>query len=216
MLDAPRRYAACEFLNTTTRGPFGDALAEVDSAVGAVSAAADDNTLIIFVSDNGPARRWGLSAGSVGPFTGDAAAYANGTAYRNTAKGSTWEGGVRMPAFAVWPGVIAPGSISRTLVSSLDALPSIWQLVGIGTPPRRRRLDGTSSLADALLAKSDDAPTRHAFLPFYNNPTIANASTEIFAARMGSLKAHWITSPGLAPSVDGYTPTAEMAYPAPA
>ena len=113
-----------------------------------------------------------------------------------------------MPAFAVWPGVIAPGSISRTLVSSLDVLPSIWRLAGLGSPPRR--LDGTESLADALLAAEDDAPTRHAFLPFYNNPTIANASTEIFAARMGSLKAHWITSPGLAKSVDGFTPTAEV------
>ena len=43
-------------------------------------------------SDNGPSMRWGLSAGSAGIFSGRSAAYANGTAYTNTAKGSTWEG----------------------------------------------------------------------------------------------------------------------------
>ena len=48
---------------------------------------------MLFVSDNGPALRWGLSAGSLGPFVGGAATYANGSGYRNTGKGSTWEVG---------------------------------------------------------------------------------------------------------------------------
>lgn len=64
------------------------------------------NTLIMFASDNGPSIRWGLAAGSVGPFSGQAATLQDGTPYTNTAKGSTWEGGIRMPAFAHWEGTI--------------------------------------------------------------------------------------------------------------
>ena len=221
--DIPRRqYAGCAFVNATARGAFGDALAEVDWAVGQMMAAiaalgADANTLALFVSDNGPAMRWGLSAGSAGPFVGAGARYANGTAYTNTAKGSTWEGGVRMPAFARWPGVLAPASRSDTVVSSLDVLPSVLRLAGLAASAVAP-LDGGEPLADALLWNASDArgrddgtsaPTRHAFLPLYNEPVIANASTRIFAARMGSLKAHWITSPGLAPSDAGWTPAAE-------
>ena len=219
-----RQYAGCPFVNATARGPFGDALAEVDWAVGALMDAvaalgADANTLALFVSDNGPAMRWGLSAGSAGPFVGAGARYANGTRYTNTAKGSTWEGGVRMPAFARWPGVIAPASRSDTVVSSLDVLPSVLRLAGLAASAVAP-LDGGESLADALLWNASDArgrddgtsaPTRHAFLALYNEPVIANASTRIFAARMGALKAHWITSPGLAPSDAGWTPAAEEA-----
>ena len=219
-----RQYAGCPFVNATARGPFGDALAEVDWAVGALMDAvaalgADANTLALFVSDNGPALRWGLSAGSAGPFVGAGARYANGTRYTNTAKGSTWEGGVRMPAFARWPGVIAPASRSDTVVSSLDVLPSVLRLAGLAASAVAP-LDGGESLADALLWNASDArgrddgtsaPTRHAFLALYNEPVIANASTRIFAARMGALKAHWITSPGLAPSDAGWTPAAEEA-----
>lgn len=165
------------------------------SALGTVGAA--NNTLVLFTSDNGPALRWGVGAGNPGIFTGRAAAYANGTTYTNTAKGSTWEGGVRMPAFAYWPGVIQPGSVAYTTISSLDVLPSLVRLAG-RPPPSGRILDGTVSLAEAIL-QDGSPPTRHAFLPLYNNPVYGNASRHIFAARVGRYKLHWITSPGLTP-----------------
>ena len=172
-----------------------------------------EETLTIFTSDNGPSVRWQGGAGTTGPFVGASAAFANGTRYQNTAKGSTWEGGVRMPAFVHWPGVVAPGSIAYTTVSTLDVLPSLLHL--LGRSAQGRIIDGTLSLADAILANGS-APTRHAFLPLYNEPAYANASRRIFAARLGRYKAHWITSPGLGGGDLPYRgPSLEAAHPIP-
>ena len=197
------QYSGCAYQGSTPRGRFGDALAEVDAAVGAIVAEVARlgharNTLTIFVSDNGPALRWGVDAGSPGIFAGLAAVDAHGDPYQNTGKGSTWEGGIRMPAFAYWPDTIEAGSVTGTVVSSMDIFPALVSLVGI----KRNTtviIDGKESLLDAMLLPSaeGDAPSGHTFLPFYNNVNIANASTLIFAARYGSYKAHWITSPGL-------------------
>ena len=124
---AGKQYAACESYGTSRRGLFGDALAEVDQAVDALlgvnghisqTLGLARNTLTLFMSDNGPSVRWGNAAGSVGTFTGQAATLQDGTPYTNTGKGSTWEGGIRMPAFAHWPGVIAPHTSSPEIVST--------------------------------------------------------------------------------------------------
>jgi len=195
-----RQYSGCAFAGQTPR-PFHDGLAEVDHAVGSlVSLVAAlglaEHTLTVFTSDNGPSLRWQGGAGALGPFVGASATFANGSAYSNTGKGSTWEGGIRMPAFVHWPGTIAPFSTAYTTVSSLDVLPSLMHL--IGRSPSSRVLDGTLSLADAILAPGGTSPpSRHSFLPFYNEPAYGNASHRIFAARYGKYKAHWITSPGL-------------------
>ena len=181
---------------------MGAVLAEVR----ALGRAAD--TLSIFVSDNGPAMRWGTDAGDVGIFRGAAAAagaaggQGGAAAYSNTGKGSTWEGGIRMPAFAHWPGTVEAGSVSGTVVSSLDLFPSLLRLAGItdddddgsGSGSAATVIDGKESLLDAILWPSakGDAPTLHDFLPFYNNVNIANASRDIFAARYGRYKVRWV------------------------
>lgn len=89
---AGKQWASCSSYGRTRRGLFGDGLAEVDDAVGQVidtlnSKGIAQNTLSLFVSDNGPSIRWGLAAGSTGIFTGAAARHADGTRYTNTAKG---------------------------------------------------------------------------------------------------------------------------------
>ena len=221
-----RQYAGCRFAGTTAR-PFTDALAEVDDAVGSLLGVIDElgqasSTLTLFTSDNGPSLRWKGGAGTVGPFVGAAAAFANGTSYRNTAKGSTWEGGIRMPAFVHWPGTVTPGGAADTVISTLDVLPSLLRVLQ-RPMPTGRTLDGTLSLADVILSSSSgggrrarhgaDPPTRHAFLPFYNEPSYGNASHRIFAARYGRYKAHWITSPGLGGGLLPYTsPTPEATH----
>jgi len=133
-------------------------------------------------------------AGSVGPFTGSAACFANGTVYTNTGKGSTWEGGIRMPAFARWPGTIPANSRSHEVISTMDVLPSLLKLAGLPAPSSPNVvIDGKDSLADIILGNGS---SKHDFLPFYNG-YFGNVSTEIYAARAGRYKAHWITSPGL-------------------
>ena len=92
-----------------------------------------------------------------------------------------------MPAFAHWPGVIAPHSASSEIVSTMDILPSMLSLAGDAVPPSRlagRVLDGKASLAAILLDNSTSAThpqskSAHTFLPFYNNPYIVNASTGV-------------------------------------
>ena len=199
----------------------------MDDAVGSLLGVIDElgqasSTLTLFTSDNGPSLRWKGGAGTVGPFVGAAAAFANGTSYRNTAKGSTWEGGIRMPAFVHWPGTVTPGGAADTVISTLDVLPSLLRVLQ-RPMPTGRTLDGTLSLADVILSSSSgggrrvrhgaDPPTRHAFLPFYNEPSYGNASHRIFAARYGRYKAHWITSPGLGGGLLPYTsPTLEATH----
>lgn len=210
-----RQYSGCGFVRRTPR-PFHDALAEVDDAIGMLvghvaSLGLAEHTLTLFTSDNGPSLRWEGGAGSVGPFVGASARFANGTAYTNTGKGSTWEGGIRMPAFVHWPGTVPPQTSAHTTVSTLDVLPSLLHL--IGRTPSASILDGTLSLADAILAPSaarGSPPSRHTFLPFYNEPAYGNASHRIFAARFGRYKVHWITSPGLGGGLLPYkSPTPE-------
>lgn len=93
-----KQYANCDAYGNTRRGLFGDALSEVDAAVdrlvgvhGHISQNLhlSANTLTLFMSDNGPSVRWGLAAGSVGPFVGQSAVLKDGTPYTNTGKGST-------------------------------------------------------------------------------------------------------------------------------
>lgn len=103
-LDGLRRLG-CAFVNSTRRGYFGDALAEVDWFAGTLyeqiqQAGIAENTLVLFASDNGPSLRWGIGAGSTGIFSGrlasdcgtkPSACGSNGP-YWDTGKGSTWEG----------------------------------------------------------------------------------------------------------------------------
>jgi arylsulfatase A len=106
----------------------------MDAAAGRVLAALDaqglaENTLVWFVSDNGPARTKWHNAGSTGGLRGY--------------KGHTYEGGVRVPGIVRWPGHIAPGSTSDVAVSGVDVLPTLCELAGIA-PPVERKLDGVS------------------------------------------------------------------------
>ena len=127
------QYAGCAFHNTSSRGLFGDALAEVDWMVGNLVAKLEElqlmeNTAIFFAGDNGPDMFKQQSGGSEGLFTGRAAGY------WNTGKGSTWEGGIRQSAFAHWRGQIEPASRSEEIVSSLDIFPTFSALAGVALP----------------------------------------------------------------------------------
>lgn len=186
-----RQYAGCAFQNTSKRGAFGDALAEVDHLVGEVRAkierlGVEKNTLILFTGDNGPWMVQGLSGGSPGLLVGRYAGY------WNTGKGSTWEGGIHEAAFAYWPGMITAGSRSSEVVSSLDLLPTASALAGVPLPTDRV-YDGRD-MREVLLQPAGKSP--HDVLFFYGGAAPStNAGPS--AARMGCWKAHWGTGPGL-------------------
>lgn len=99
-----------------------------------------DNTLIIFSSDNGPTYSGGADTewfNSAGPF---------GTAY-GQAKGFVYEGGIRVPMIASWPGKIEEGSLSNHVSAFWDVLPTLCELVGVEAPAD---IDGISFLPTLL------------------------------------------------------------------
>jgi arylsulfatase A len=124
-------FRSKEFEGRSQRGVYGDAIEEIDANVGRIIATLrelkiDQNTLVLFTSDNGPWAPYREQGGSAGLLRG--------------AKASTWEGGVRVPAVFWWPGTIKTGVVTG-LGSELDVLPTFAALAG-GDVPSDRVLDG--------------------------------------------------------------------------
>jgi arylsulfatase A-like enzyme len=120
------------FQGKSANGRYGDWVEEVDWSTGRVLATLhdlklDDRTLVLFTSDNGPWRSQGKDAGVAGPLRGG--------------KASTWEGGVREPTIARWPGKIPAGAVCDAMMSEMDVLPTLVKLAG-GAAPTDRVIDG--------------------------------------------------------------------------
>jgi len=152
-LQPEEQFAGCAWKNTTSRGSFGDALAEVDWIIGNIVASLEkknlsENTLILFTGDNGPWMVKGKSGGSPGLL------YGRESGYWNVGKGSTWEGGIHEAAFAYWPGQIAPHTKSNAITSSMDLFPTVSALAGVPLP--NVVYDGKNML-DVLLDKGPSA-----------------------------------------------------------
>jgi arylsulfatase A len=124
-------FVSDRFKGKTERGLFGDVIAEIDWSVGEILNALqqhgiDDQTLVIFTSDNGPWLSYGDHAGSAHPL--------------REGKGTSWEGGVRVPFVARWPGQIPPNRLCREPAMTIDLLPTIAGLTGAKLPGHK--IDG--------------------------------------------------------------------------
>ena len=120
------------FAGRTGLGPYADFVAETDAAIGRVLQALEPsgaarNTLVVFASDNGPAP----IAGMIESLRAKGHDPAGG--WRG-AKQDLYEGGHRVPLIVKWPGVIGPGTTSRALVSLVDVLATIADIVGRPLP----------------------------------------------------------------------------------
>ena len=146
------------FQGSSQNGRFGDWVQEVDASIGRVfdtlrELQLDTNTLVIFTSDNGPWLIKGPDGGSAGPLRGG--------------KGSTWEGGVRVPTLAWWPGKIAPGSVSDAVAGTIDVLPTCLKIAGAEVPAQPV-IDGRD-LSPLLFGQSKDSPREaHYYFSSYN------------------------------------------------
>ena len=123
----PNRTSA-PFLGQSAAGLYGDVIEGLDSTVGQLMQAlkeigADQNTLVIFTSDNGPETP-PQGPGSAGPLFGD--------------KGSCQEGGIRVPGIARWPARIRGGRVVSDPVSTMDLFPTLVALAGGAVPPERK------------------------------------------------------------------------------
>ncbi len=142
--------ASERFRGKSKNGLYGDVVEEVDWSVGEVLGAlkksgVDENTIVMFSSDNGP---W--YQGSPGRLRGR--------------KGSTYEGGVREPFIARWPGRIPKGSVCKGVAGTIDILPTVAKLCDATRPAKP--LDGVDIWP--LLSGAAPSVEREALLYFDN------------------------------------------------
>jgi len=109
-------YASKDFKGTSPRGLYGDVIEEIDWSVGQITKTLDrlglsNNTMVVFMSDNGPWLPFKANGGSAGLLRGG--------------KGSNWEGGQRVPFIAKWPARIAKGHVCREVATTMDLLPTL-------------------------------------------------------------------------------------------
>jgi arylsulfatase A len=162
-------YASPAFAGRSERGPYGDTIEEIDHNVGRLlkhlrAVGADENTLVVFTSDNGP---WNLSkgrGGSAHPLKGS--------------KFSTYEGGHRVPCVMWWPGRIPPGIDSDEVVTTLDLMPTLAALAGESLPDDRV-IDGKN--ITTLLFAGEKGESEYEVFFYWSKQHIG-------AVRMGDLK----------------------------
>lgn len=158
-----------KFDGSSGSGLYADVVQEVDWSVGEILAALkknnlDKDTLVIFTSDNGPWLSYGEHGGSAGPL--------------REGKGTSWEGGIRVPFVAKWPGHIPAGRTMKEPAMTIDLFPTIAKLVNAELPGHK--IDGLDIWQ--LLAGKPNAKNPHdAYFIYYNN-------NELQAVRSGRWK----------------------------
>ena len=168
-------FASPAFKDKSARGLYGDVVEELDWSVGRVldtlrQQGLAGNTLVFFTSDNGPWLVKDLAGGSAGLLFGG--------------KGSTWEGGMREPGIAWWPGRISAGSVSHELACSMDLFSTCLSLAKVPIPADRI-VDGMD-MTPMLLGQG---PSQRNLMIYYNGD-------ELYALRKGPYKAHFTTYSG--------------------
>lgn len=147
-----------KFRGKSANGRFGDWVEETDWSVGQVLGTLqdlkiDEKTLVIFTSDNGPWLIKGSDGGSALPL--------------RSGKGTTWEGGVRVPTIVRWPGKVPPNSSCDAVAGTIDLLPTIVAQAG-GTVPAEPVIDGRD-ISPLILGKSKESPREaHYYFAGYN------------------------------------------------
>ena len=149
-------FASPEFAGKSGHGAYGDVVMEIDWSVGEILAALqrggiDDNTLVLFTSDNGPWLSYGDHAGSAGPL--------------REGKGTMFEGGIRTPTIARWPGRVPAGTACGEFAATIDVLPTIAGLIGAELP--KHRIDGFD-IAPLLFAEPEATSPHRLFCCYYD------------------------------------------------
>ncbi len=190
--------ASDKFLGKSDRGLYGDALMEVDWSCGEIlkklkDLGIDQNTLVVFTSDNGPTPHYGTDGGSAGLLRG--------------AKGSMYEGGLRVPAIFRWPKRIPAGRCSNVVASTIDLLPTFANIAG-AIIPEDRIIEGKDIYP---LLSSEIEKSLHEYFHYFggcrpddpaNYKAIRNERWKLFVKRNqdGELKPTELYDPGTDPS----------------
>jgi len=161
-------FASKQFRGNSLRGLYGDVVEELDTSVGVVldtlrELKLDRKTLVVFSSDNGPWLSFETHGGSAGPL--------------RAGKGTTFEGGMRVPTLFWWPGKIQPGT-KKDLGSTLDLMATFSAIAG-GELPENRKLDSYD--LSGVLFGDQESPRQEMF--YWTN-------AQLHAVRRGPWKLH--------------------------
>jgi len=161
-------HCSATFRGKSANGPYGDCIEEIDWSTGKILDALkklgiDENTLVLFTSDNGATGQPGRSNG---PLKGQ--------------KGTTWEGGMRVPCIVRWPGRIPPATECSQLACTMDLLPTFAKLAGAAVPADRI-IDGKDIWP--LMAGKKNARSPHEAFYYYQ-------MDQLQAVRSGKWKLH--------------------------
>ena len=164
-------YVEQRFADASRNGAYGAAVASIDWATEVIVTELErlgvaDNTIVIFTSDNGALAPGPDGAGSNAPL--------------RDAKGTTWEGGQRVPCVMRWPDRIPEGLVVEDMASALDLLPTLANVCGAAVP-NDRTLDGHD--IGALLGLGGAAPDP-------DRSFLSMAGGNIEAIRVGRWKLH--------------------------
>ena len=159
--------ASSGFRGKSKGGLYGDAVEEIDFHSGRLLGVLDelhlrDNTVVIFTTDNGP---WNNFQEGLRPKHKGEIAWGSSGPLRE-GKGSTYEGGIRVPCIVRWPGHVAAGKTSNAIFSTLDFLPTFGALAGYATPSDRV-IDGVDQ--SPLLLGKKASGSRDSFYYFSQN-----------------------------------------------
>ncbi|RIH65545.1 arylsulfatase [Mariniphaga sediminis] len=147
------------FRNKSEQGLYGDVMMEIDWSIGELVKTLeelnlDKNTLLILTSDNGPWINYGNHAGSTGGL--------------REGKGTSFEGGQRVPCLMQWKGTIPEGLVCNKMVSGIDILPTLANIAGAKLP--ERKIDGVNILE--LMKGNTDVTPRKKFLYYYRKNSL--------------------------------------------
>lgn len=164
-------FVSDKFKGKSGRGLYGDVIMEIDWSIGQILDAIqrnglDENTLVIYTSDNGPWLSYGNHGGSAGPL--------------REGKASVFEGGMREPCVMRWPGKIPAGKTCREVALTMDILPTVAKLIGAELP-KDRIIDGRDIWP--LMSGQEGAKSPHEAFYYY-------WGRELHAVRSGKWKLH--------------------------
>lgn len=151
--------ASDKYKGKSEAGMFGDVMMELDWSIGRIIETLEESnlseeTIVILTSDNGPWLNYGNHAGN--------------TAGLREGKGTSWEGGVRVPAIIRWPGTIPAGTVCNKIASTIDILPTIANFCGAELPAKK--IDGVD--ISALWLNEENANPRDEFVYYYDENSL--------------------------------------------
>ena len=164
-------FASSKFKGRSDHGLYTDVIEEIDHSLGLIMKALKDNdldknTIVVFTSDNGPWLSYGEHAGSTGIY--------------KEGKGTTWEGGQRVPCIVWYPNEIKPNTVISTPLMGIDWLPTFASVTNSSLS--ENKIDG-KNIWEVLINKTKNSPHEALFFYYHVN--------SLHAVRYGDWKMYF-------------------------